>query len=413
MNNYIKNNITNILKYFLYLQPIIDLVTSLSINLLNISISIGPIIRFIFLVFLLYYYLIIKKDKESKIPLLLILGYIMAFSVMIITIKDISVLSFELSNILKIYYLLVLLIILRKEDVNINYLDLVKVSLIYMFFVAIPDIFKISFSSYTQGKEGSIGWFNSANEISAILSILCPFVIYYIFTDHNFFKKLFILILTIYTYLVIGSKIVIISLIVSFIFNIYLYIKNKKINKQQASFLIIMLLIMFVVGLFLLPRTNFYQNIRIHLSFLGFSSVKEMFSFNFLNRFIFSDRLTYLSGTNLNFIWSKPIEKILGLGFIESYGTDYVYIKSIEMDFFEIFYRTGIIGFFIYIVPFIKKFKEKVFVKTVIDLEKIIKFSSILGLAIAFLVGHTLISPAVAIYIVYIINMNRNLSDIK
>ena len=411
MNKCLKNNIGNILKYFLYLQPIIDLITSLSINLLNVSISIGPVIRFIFMLFMLYYYLIVKKDRDNKIPLILILLYLISFSFMIIFIKDISALSFELSNMFKIFYLLVLLLIIKNEDIIVDYLDLVKVSLIYMFFVAVPDVFRISFSSYTQGKAGSIGWFNSANEISAILSILCPFTMYYLFTNHNLFKKLLVLILMIYSYLVIGSKIVIFSLVISFILNFILYLKNKKINKQQASFLIVMFIIIFIIGVLLLPRTNFYQNIRIHLSFLGYKSMDDIFSLDFVNRFIFSDRLTYLSGTNLNFIWSRYIEKILGLGFIESFGTSYVYIKSIEMDFFEIFYRTGIIGFLIYIIPFINVFREKAFVPTVIDLEKIIKFSSFLALAVAFLVGHTLISPAVSIYLVYILNMNRSISD--
>ena len=411
MSNYLKNNISNILKYFLYLQPIIDLITSLSINLLNITISIGPIIRFFFMIFLLFYYLVIKKDKKTIIPLALIIIYLLSFTIMIVNIKAVSALSFELSNMFKVFYLLILLLIIKDEDVTIKYMDLVKVGLIYMFFVAIPDIFKISFSSYTQGKEGSIGWFNSANEISAILSILSPFIVYYLFTNHNLFKKALILILTLYTYLVIGSKVVIISLIISFLINIILYLKNKKVNKQQASFLIVFILILLIIGILVLPRTNFYQNIRIHLSFLGFNSIKDMFSLNFVNRFIFSDRLTYLSGTNLNFIWSKPIEKVLGLGFIESFGTNYVYIKSIEMDFFEIFYRTGIMGFIIYIFYFAKIFKEKVFVKTVIDIEKIIKFSSFLGIIIAFLVGHTLISPAVSIFLVYIVNMNRNYNN--
>lgn len=48
-------------------------------------------------------------------------------------------------------------------------MDLVKIAIIYLVFISVPTILGLEFNSYTQeGKTGSVGWFNSGNEISAI-----------------------------------------------------------------------------------------------------------------------------------------------------------------------------------------------------------------------------------------------------
>src|SRR5574344_2108397 len=106
MKKYLLKNISYILLIFLYLQPIIDLSTSLVINYLKISISIGFILRLLFLFFLLYFYLFIKKNlsKSKKIYLLTIILFIIGVTTMIICLKDISAVSYELQNILKIFY---------------------------------------------------------------------------------------------------------------------------------------------------------------------------------------------------------------------------------------------------------------------------------------------------------------------
>ena len=411
MKELLNKYIEKILIIFLYLQPVIDLFTSISLNVFHINISFGIVVRILFLLFLLYFYLFVKKNvfKKRKYYLLGVLLFLIAYSIMIINIKDISALSYELQNVIKLFYLPVLLIIIDPKDIKIDYKDLVKIAFIYLIFISVPTILGLEFNSYTQGKTGSVGWFNSGNEISAILSILTPFLIYYIFTKHNLFNKLFLVIIMGYTYFIIGSKIIIISLVVSIIFNIILYFKNNKVNKNKILMYLGIAIVLLVIGIILIPKTNFYHNLVIHLNYLGINSVKDIFSYNFVNRFIFSDRLTYLSSTNLNYIWSKPIEKILGIGFIESFGTDYVYIKAIEMDFFDIFYRTGIIGFIIIMIPIFMAIKN-IFVK---HYDKLIIFAIILGLIISMLVGHTLSSPGVAIYLIYLFKTKKTCIEVK
>jgi hypothetical protein len=415
MKAFLNKYIEKILIIFLYLQPVIDLFTSISLNIFHLSISFGIIIRFLFLLFLLYFYLFVKKDISSKkrTYLIIVLFYILSFALMINFIKDSSALSYELQNLIKFLYFPILLTIIPYKNIKINYLDLVKIGFIYLLFIAIPSILGLGFNSYTQGKIGCVGWFNSGNEISAILSLLTPFMIYYLFTDNKWYKKIILIILICYTYFIIGSKIIVLSLIISVIFNIILFIKTNKIAKNKIYFGLGTVILLIVSGIYLIPKTNFYYNMVIHLNYLGIHSFKDIFTYNFINRFIFSDRLTYLNSTNLNYIWSKPIEKILGLGFIESFGTDYVYIKAIEMDIFDIFYRTGIVGTIIILWPIIYSLKSLKLKSNILE-NKELKFSIIFGFIISTIVGHTLSSPGVSIYLLYMIAiLNNNLTKDK
>lgn len=404
MNKYLTKNISLIIKIFLYLQPVIDLVTSIMINYFNINITLGMIIRMIFLLFIIFFYLFVKKNNSNykKIYLLsLLLFSITYLTIMFITKGNIIIFK-ELSNYLKIIYFIILLTLIDKKDIKINIHDLINISIIYLLLILIPNILNISFNSYTQGKIGSVGLFNSGNEISAILAILTPFIVNYLFMkNQNIIKKVVLTLLVLLTYFQMGSKIVIISLIISIIFNLIITIKNdKNFNTKKLIYLLLSLIIIVTLLIIFIPKTNFYYNIVLHLNYLGINNLSDLFTYNTLNRFIFSDRLSFLSITNNYFINGSIIQKLFGLGSIINPYTDYIYIKSIEMDLFDIFYNIGIIGFIIYIIPLIKGFKE-------ISKNSLIIFSAILAIVIAMLVGHTLLAPAVAIYIIIIFKMEK------
>ena len=405
MKKYLINNISLILKIFLFIQPIIDLTTSVMLNYFNINITIGMIIRFIFLLFIVIFYLFIKKNSSNykKIYLSIIFIFSIIYLLLILINKGNIILFSELTNYLKIIYFPILITLIDKEDLKITLNDLINLSFIYLLLIFIPNLFNISFNSYSQGKIGSVGLFNSGNEISAIISILTPFMIYYIYQDKNTIKKILLVLLMLLTYFQMGSKIVIISLILSIIFNMFLLKNNStKLNKKYLIAIILLILIALISAFIIIPKTNFYYNITLHLQYLGINNFSDIFTYKFLDRFIFSDRLTFLNITNNYFIQGNLLEKLFGLGSIINPYTDYVYTKSIEMDIFDIFYYIGIIGFIIYLLPLIKNIKE-------LNKNKLIRFSIILSLIIATLVGHTLIAPAVAIYVAYLFKMGDNL----
>ena len=88
----------------------------------------------------------------------------------------------------------------------------------------------------------------------------------------------------------------------------------------------------------MIPKTSFYENLKIHYNFLKKNDVK-VFSKEFLDHFVFSQRLSMEERTRHNYNISPIQEKVFGIGYIENYSTDSVNLKIVEMDYFDIFYR--------------------------------------------------------------------------
>ena len=144
-------------------------------------------------------------------------------------------------------------------------------------------------------------------------------------------------------------------------------------------------------------------------------SYLEVFTkYEYIDHFIFSQRLTFLKNTHKNYMNSSISEKLLGIGFIENYSTDYVNTKTIEMDYFEIFYRSGIIGFIVYFmlfIPVIIKCFKKVFKFNFLNIQYLTIL--LLILLLAFFQGHILITPSVSIYVsLFLIFILNNSLDI-
>ena len=98
----------------------------------------------------------------------------------------------------------------------------------------------------------------------------------------------------------------------------------------------------------------------------------------------------------------KSLSKLFGIGFITNYATDIVSTKLIEMDLFDIFYRVGVVGFILFIIPIIKGVKNVFENKNVLVI-----FSVILALIISILVGHTLTAPSVSILLLYVLKYKK------
>ena len=264
-----------------------------------------------------------------------------------------------------------------------------------MLLIFIPLLLNLSFPAYTQGKVGEVGWFNSANEISAILSISSIYIVKYLFAKEKILNKIILALLTIIVFLSLGSKLPIISLILSFGYYLGRKLKNKEI-KVSHKILIPSVILIFTLGVIVLPRTNMFKNIEIHLDYLKIDSIEDVFSFKFLNRFIFSDRLTYLENTKEVYYNSSSLEKIFGIGYTHNGVED----KVIEMDFYDIFYRSGILGFVLFLISWF------IWLKT-IKKKNISKFNIILAIIVAFLAGHVLTAPSVSFNLGLIMN-NKN-----
>lgn len=410
IDKFLKKNIEKILITFLYMQPILDLSTGLTQNILKTTITPSSIIRLIFLILCMYYIIKIdntKNKKKNKISTILIIIYLILFSITTIKYKDINALSFELKNTINTFYFpiitLALIDIFKQYKIKINIKTLANIYLIYTILVTIPGLTKTGFQSYHEAKLGTTGWFISANAIGNIISILMPLIILYIIKiKDNKIKKTILILTTLYTVTCIGTKVPILSLIICTITTLLYYMIKWIKEKQNKKILIsiITTIILTISSLITIPKTTFYKNIQIHKEYLGFNSYIDVLKdYKLIDHFIFSQRLTFLNNTTKTYQESNITQKLIGIGYIENYAKDNVSTKTIEIDYFDILYRNGIIGFILYfyiIIPIIIKKTKELKQNTLTNIE--IKLSILLTLIIAFFAGHILITPNVCIF---------------
>ena len=416
MAKYIKNNINNLFLIYLFLQPVLDITTAIMINVFKIDFTIGTIVRGLFLIFILYYiFFIYKKNKAINKYLIFVLLFIAGYLFNIIYTKGFVVLDYEAKQLIKLVYFPIILVftyILSKEKkLDVNYKTLTGLFILYSSLVFIPNILGIGFSSYEITKSGTIGFFYTANEIGGIMSILMPFFIYSLFKKKSYFLILVSFIILFYILTSMGTKSPLLSFLIIIIYYVINSIKTTivKKNYKRLTYYVLGLCSVILIGLFLIPRTNFYKNIVVHLDFLEVKSVKDIVtSPKKIDHFIFSERLSFLSKTRKIYKKSPISSKLLGIGYIDNYSTDEVNLKTIEMDFFDIYYRTGLIGFIIIMMPYIYLLCTSFRRRKKSLLSNVYVISILLGVLLSLLTGHILTSPSVAIYIVLILNIFYN-----
>lgn len=412
MNNFLDKYIDKIIVIFLFLGPLFDLITSISINIFKCSFNFIIIFKVLFMMLLIYYLFFISKSiyKNKSIIYLIILGiYSFIYLGLNIYYKNVSVFVYELQNLIRTVYFptcfICLFNIYNEKKYNIDYKILGKVLIIYLILIFIPLITNTGFDSYAYSKVGSIGWFNSANEIGGILSILYPFLLMYIFSFKNKYLNIFMILITFYIYFSLGSKVPVLSLFIICLLYVIKYIVKLFKNKcYQKLSLILFSIIISIIGLIMIiPKTSFYKNIVIHLEFLEVDEISDLIDIQKIDHFIFSSRIKFMKETMNNYNNSNTLQKIFGIGYIENYGTDNLNLKTIEMDYYDILFRNGIIGFILILLPLILiiikivknlKYNELTFNLTI---------STILILILSLFSGHILIAPSVSIYVIAIL----------
>ena len=317
INNFISTNIYRIILIFLFIQPIIDVIAGISINYLGTNLNISSVIRLVFLMFCTYYLFFINKDTKNKIYLIIYFVYLILYSISVIIYKDISVLSHEIKNSLNIFYFPIIFLglysMFKDNNIKIKLKHLIYLFLIYIIFIIVPTITNTGFNSYEHSKVGNIGWFLSANTIGSILSMLFPLVFYYLINKKgNKIFKFIIIILSIYIFLNIGTKVPVLSVLILILINLIYFITRWIKEKKYKNVLIISMIsiLLFCISLIFIPKTSFYKNLEIHKNFLEIDSYLEIFTkYEYIDHFIFSQRLTFLSNTNKNYITSCIPEK--------------------------------------------------------------------------------------------------------
>ena len=405
MNKWIKNNINIIIGVFLLLGPLLDLLTGLCIHQLHTNITIGVIIRFIFLTFICLVVIFIFKKKKLIVPYLIIGIYFLFYILGIIIYKDGVGLFTEIQNLGKVFYFPTLFVSLYslKEELRISKKTLFTILVTYLVLIFIPLMLNVGYKTYEITKEGTLGFFNSANEISGIISLLTPVLFIIMVKSKKIIPKIITAIMYLVVILTIGTKTPLLTLFLTIGFGIiYLwiyYFKTRAYKKIAISGLIIIVAITII--LLIIPKTNFYKNIETHLKFLGVKNVEEIMSDeDLIDHFIFSQRLTFLHNKAIIFKESNTYQKIFGIGYLKD-GDE---IKSIEMDYFDIYYSHGVAGFLIFFYLTLYMLYKVLEKEEKLTLERyMMQVSLLLIIFLSFFTGHILTSPSVSLITIIII----------
>ena len=387
MSKYLDKNISKIILIFIFLQPIIDLLTSISINYLHLTISVGIVVRSLFLVLIIYYYVFIRKISKKQLMYLLgILVFSLSFIIFIYLSKE--PMDSNIVSLIKYLYFIILLILIDSKDLKISKRNLFYIALIYILLIFVPRMLSLDFNSYREGNIGSVGIFNSGNEINAILVFLLPLYLTNLLKEQSLAYRLIFFAVMAYVSLLTGTKVLL------FFFLLITLIKilpeTKKLSNKAKIVSLIGVGITCALLVILIPKTNFYHNIVLSLEYNNINSFKDIFSYNFLNNVIFHERLTFLVN-NFNIYINSGIRSILfGIGLT----SNSILLKEVEMDLYDILITFGIIGTLLLVIPVIK------YLLSLNKQDKDLIIGTIFLLIVSIISGHVLLSPAVSIYLI-------------
>lgn len=396
MEDFVRKNIHYIVAVFLLIGPILDFFTGICLHY-SCFVTLGVIARLFFLAFICYIVLFVFKKRKLLVPYFLVGFYFLLYMLGIFLYRNGYGFFFEVQNLVKVFYFPLMLVSLSmiREHIRISKMVFSVTLFTYLFLILVPSVFHVGYRTYAITKTGSLGFFHSANEISGILSLLTPILFLSFFTwKRKIFKYLFVILYFI-VILMVGTK----TPLLAFCFTLGVslaYFLNHLRKKGQYSkifFSCLAVFLAFSAFILFLPKTNFYKNIEVHLDFLEVDEVSDLFSKKNFDHFIFSQRLSFLENKSTIYHEAPLYQKLFGVGYL----LNRVEMKQIEMDYFDIFYNHGVIGFLLFfsLVGFVffqvfrlprQRTYEYLMLKT----------SFALILILSFFTGHILISPSVS-----------------
>ena len=391
-----KDKFNKFIIIFLFLNPFLDAFTAIQLKYNIGFVTIGTLLRGLFFLIILLY--MIKNNICRKYLIIFIIYVVLALSYDYFILN--SSLFTESSNLMLIFYLPVLILFFKENDnKSINDKLIFILYMIYVNLVIIPYILGIGFNTYPDvyHRNGFLGLFYAGNELSALFIGLLPIVFNYLLHNEKYIIKIPALIEIVIAIFMVGTKTLALGFIIVVLYFIVKLIKEnyKNISSKTKKIVLGLAIVVALLVVFITPKTPMYKNLKITFKFYHVYKPTDLFKVKNIDDIVFSSRLSYLKKVNKYYIKQKPIKMIFGLG-----REKLMKIKDIEIDIFDIFYSTGIIGSIIYIVLMFIGFKNS-------NIKKEYKFSLILFILMSLISGHVLIRPMVSIYIALLFSLSK------
>ncbi len=401
-----KYKIYQLLAIFIVCQPVIDFLTSLMVRYVAFPLTIGIVVRALFVVAMFLYVMwYVPKEKKKMSILITIATILYGIVFLLVHYQGLSSIFVNFRGLFKTFYFPLLLVYFMElsqyDDYRLDHKYFFYCAMIYIIVIILADITHTNFYSYQYEKLGHVGWFYAANEIGAILAILSPAAINYILKQKPIFISIPFVIIYAYVVLIVGTKVPYLGFMGSLVALLIAYIVNRN-WKYVLSLGCCALL-----SLALFPGSNLAQNMNIHISSLfpqGEETGPAMSEEEKITNLVLSSRDLYLAQNLRMFHDSSLSHHVMGIGYLDQ-GEE---LKVVEIDYADIYICNGYLGMLIVLVAFgyaciiiVQKLLSQQLLKFVFQ-SKFFSMSigAVLGLGIAAMAGHVLTAPAVSLYLV-------------
>ncbi len=447
-----KLNIQKLFVVFIIIQPIIDIITSILVRHVSNVLTLGIFIRAVFMIAIILYSLIIS-DKKYRIKMLvyyvIFAIYSLCFVITMYKVNGTNMIFSQIKGLIKCFYLPIVIValypIMKQKKVHIDNKIFIYALLGYTVTIFVTRIFGIAYPTYSIGLNvGTTGLFYAANEIGIILGILAIFLFNNMFLKpvENLKDRILYIVsifLYIFSILEMGTKVPILAFAGIFIITtIVCIVKIFKIDKKMYLKKLIGLVILTIIIVLCVPYTAVGKNVERNYGVKFFKILDINFKEpsqevipsteekKFANKeevttAVVSSRNLFLKDNLKLYNNSSTVNKIIGIGYVDNSGEQFKDIKTIEIDYFDIFILQGIFGALLFFTPiliilFIIVKRSLLNIKKIFLNEDIIAMYIGIGLSacVAMLAGHTLVAPAVSIYIaVILINLLSKVEEIE
>lgn len=433
---------------YVLIQPILDVATSLCLEYISPYLTLGILIRTMFMGLIIIYSLF-KADKKSRIKSLIYYGlvgiYMCIFLFVSYSQNETNMILAQIKGLIRAFYFPLVLValysIFNNKNMKIDNKYFIWTLAEYTLIMLIAKIAGIAYPTYKYGlNSGTVGLFYAANETGAILSIISPLLAIELLKDKKInIINILTLILFIFSILEMGTKVPFLAFIILYVLFFIICLIKTFAQKSKKKYVIknVCTLIIGLVILFTLAYTPVGKNIEANYDIKFIKLIKciniykpavdetpkpeieEPADIGVTE--IVSGRNELLKKNLERYMKSDTIAKIFGNGYLAYKDGELQINKLVEIDYFDIFFSHGIVGAIILFIPLICMLVT-VIIKTLKHVMNIFKNEEIflywyiigIGLGIALAAGHVLTAPAVSIYIILILlNLDVDLKKLE
>lgn len=445
LRQFSKEKLPLLLGAYIILQPILDILTSLSVYA-GSPLTAGVIARALFMGLTFLYVVFVCKFPGKKwcmAALGILLAYLAAFMLYMLSLGGLSLCFANLQETVKTFFAPFVAVFLYAIYKEYRYYVSTRAIAwscgIYVSVILLAFLTGTSNQSYSNSGFGYNGWFYAANEISCIIAITAPALIYYCLqalptvTPKTWWKGVLIfwtLAAVVFTAEFIGTKaafgVILLYLIAALVWSLICQLRAPS-RQNLVQLAVLAAMVIAIVWLYSFSALQDYldhvvapiintPSDDIHNIWSGPIAeasedtwLRQLISDNALVQRLdqlLSRRLFSASPSVQVFLDGGIGAKLLGIGYANTAAYTHSIEFMIEMDPPAILIRHGILGFLIYMGPyavFLFSIIVRFFRQPLKNLSSLkycsYLYACLIAFAITIVVGHALVSPAVSTFV--------------